>query len=178
MNDIARENLLLIGKVIRPHGLMGQLRIWSYAESHASLSDVVGVFLEDSSGEIHNYEVITLKPHKRFFLMSLRGLTSLEEAEKYRGAGIYIDKRDLKATEEHEYFWHELIGLAVYLKTGPYIGTLSHILPTGAHDIYVVREGEKEILIPAIQDVVKEIDLTNGRVIIEELEGLLDLNEV
>ena len=178
MDDIARENLLLIGKVIRPHGLMGQLRIWSYAESQASFSDVVGVFLEACSGEIHNFEVITVKPHKNFFLMSLRGLTSLEEAEKYRGAGIYISKHDLKATGEHEYFWHELIGLAVYLETGQYIGTLNHILPTGGNDIYVVREGEKEFLIPAIQEVVKEIDLANGRLIIEELEGLLDLNEV
>ena len=66
----------------------------------------------------------------------------------------------------------------MYLPGGKYIGTIKHILPTGSHDIYVVRKGTKEVLIPAIHDVVENIDLPNKRMIISEMEGLLDLNAV
>ena len=79
---------------------------------------------------------------------------------------------------DDEYFWYELIGLRVYLETDKYIGTIRHILPTGCNDIYIVREGKTEIFIPAIHDVVKKIDLPNKKMIISEMEGLLDLNEV
>ena len=108
--------------------------------------------------------------------MKLEHLDSLMEAEKYRGAEILIVEDALK--DDDEYFWHELIGLRVYLNTGRYIGTIEHILATGSNDIYVVRDGESESLIPAIHDVVVEIDLKDRKMVIVEMEGLLNLNEV
>ena len=110
--------------------------------------------------------------------MKLEGLNTLEEAEKYRGAAILIRKDIVLRAGDAEYFWHELIGLEVYLSGGEYVGTIKHILPTGSNDIYVVQEGKREVLIPATHDVVKEIDLINNRMIISEGEGLRDLNEV
>ena len=77
-----------------------------------------------------------------------------------------------------EYFWFELIGLEVFLDTGRYLGVVKDILTTGSNDIYVVRDDESEILIPAINEVVDKIDLVNKKMIICEIEGLLDLNEV
>ena len=178
MQNRPPEDLLLVGKVIRPHGLAGLLRIWSYADSEASFTDAETVFLETPAGGCHPFEIEAIRPHKNFYLMKLNGLTSLEQAEAYRGAGIYIRKPAHEAEEEGTYFWHELIGLEVYLHTGEYVGELKHIFPTGGNDIYVVQKDEKEVLIPAIHDVVKEIDLENRRMVIFEMEGLLDLNEV
>lgn len=178
MSKVHPENLLLTGKVIRPHGRKGLLRIWPYAQSEKSFLDAGTVFFKLVSGETHGFTVSSVMSHKNIFLMKLRNLNSLEEAEKYRGAEIFIRKDFLRHENEDEYFWHELIGLKVYLNTGRYIGTIRHILPTGSNDIYVVREGETEVLIPAIHDVVEEIDLTNKKMIISEMEGLLDLNEV
>ena len=178
MPEISSEDLLLVGKVIRPHGLAGLLRVWSYAESEASFTDVEVVFLEPLSGGFYPFEIEAIRPHVNIFLMKLNGLTTLEQAEEYRGAGIHIRKQAGKAKEEGEYFWHELIGLGVYLRTGEYVGKLEYIFPTAGNDIYVVQKGEKEDLIPAIHDVVKEIDLANRRMVIIEMEGLLDLNEV
>jgi len=167
-----------MGKVVRPHGRDGALRIKSYAQSEESFLIVGKVFLRSSFGETREYVVSSVRPHKNILLMKLEGLNTLEEAEKYRGAAILI-KRDLLPREgEEEYFWHELIGLEVYLSGGEYVGTIKHILPTGSNDIYVVQEGKKEVLIPAIHDVVQEIDLIHNRMIISEVEGLLDLNEV
>ena len=178
MRNVPPENLLLIGEVIRPHGLEGVLRIWSYAQSEKSFLDLGTIFLKSASGEISEYTVLSINPHKNIFLMKLRGLNSIEEAEKYRGAEILIKRDSLKDKAEDEYFWHELIGLRVHLNTGKYLGIVEHILPTGSNEIYVVREGDKEVLIPAIHDVVEEIDLKNRRIIVSEIEGLLDLNEV
>lgn len=171
------DNLLLVGKVIGPHGLGGLLRIWSYAESEKTFLSSGKVFLGLASGQTHAYRVLSVVAHKNAFLMKLEGLSTLDEAETYRNAAILIEKIGLSREEEDEYFWHELIGLEVYLNTGESIGTLKHILPTGSNDIYVVQKGEKEVLIPAIHDVVQEIDLDRKTMIISDMEGLLDLNE-
>jgi 16S rRNA processing protein RimM len=167
-----------MGEVIRPHGIEGALRIKSYAHSEESFLHAGAVFLRSTSGETREYALSSVRPHKNILMMKLEGLNTLEEAEKYRGATILMRKDILLRKGDDEYFWHELIGLEVYLSGGDYIGTLKHILPTGSNDIYVVREGKREVLIPAIHNVVKEIDLINHKIIISEVEGLLDLNEV
>ena len=177
MSKVDPEDLILLGQVVRPHGLEGVLRIKSYAQSEESFLKAGKVFLQLNSGETLEHPVLSLRPHKNILLMKLRGLNTLEEAEKYRGAAILI-RKDALTREGEEYFWHELIGLRVYMGDGEYVGTIRHVLPTGSNDIYVVREGEKEVLVPAVHEVVKEIDLINKKMIISYLEGLLDLNEV
>jgi 16S rRNA processing protein RimM len=178
LSPIPPENLLLMGEVIRPHGLEGLLRIKSYAETGESFLCAETVFLQKGSAEPHEYTVTSVRPHKKVHLLKLKGVDSLEEAERLRGARILIGKEILNSKRCDEYFWHELIGLEVYLSRGEYVGKIKHILPTGSNDIYVVEEGEKEVLIPALYDVIQEIDLTRNRMIISDVEGLLDLNEV
>jgi 16S rRNA processing protein RimM len=170
------ESLLLIGKVIRPHGLDGLLKITSYAESAETLRNLEVVHLKGVSGEFVEYRVISVKPHKRSFLLKLEGLRAVDKAEEYRGAEIYLSKDCLRRAEG-DYFWHELIGLKVYALNGKFIGEIKHILSTGSNDIFIVGEGKEEVLIPATHEVVKQIDIKNRRMIISEMEGLLDLNE-
>jgi 16S rRNA processing protein RimM len=160
LGKVSPEDLLLMGKVVRPHGIEGVLRIKSYAQSEESFLNAGTVILRSSSGVTREYAVSSVRPHKNIVLMKLEGLNTLEEAQKYRGPAILIRKDILLRPGDEEYFWHELMG------------------PTGSNDIYVVQEGKREVLIPAIHDVVKEIDLINNRMFISEVEGLLDLNEV
>ena len=178
MSKVSPENLLLVGKVNRPHGLGGLLRISSYAQSEESFLNAGTIFLKSGPEKLHEFAVLSVKPRKSIFLMKLDGMDSLEEAERYRGAEILIRKDSLRRESEDEYFWFELIGLKVYTNTGRHIGILREILPSGSNDIYVVRKGEAEFLIPAIHDVIEEIDLKNKRMTISEMEGLFDLNEV
>ena len=173
MNRVSPEELLLLGKIARPHGLDGRLRIYSYAQSLKSFLDAGTVFIRPLHGEMAGFKILSVSPHKKVFIMKLDGLDSIEAAEKYRGADIFIRKDTLKRDDD-EFFWFELIGLDVYLDTGRYIGTLKNILPTLSNDIYVVGEGKSEILIPAIQDIVKEIDIENRKMIVYESEGLFD----
>ncbi len=177
MSKVFPEALLLIGRVIGPHGLRGLLKIESYAQSEDTLLTAGEVFLRQSRGEISEYGILSAVPHKGGALIRLEGLDSRDQGEPYRGAEILIPKAAV-SRDKDEYFWNELIGLRVYVETGRYLGTVQDILPTAANDIYVVRQGREEFLIPAIYDVVKTIDLENGKMIISEVEGLLDLNEV
>ena len=168
---------LVIGKVLRPHGTSGLLRIWLYAGSGTSFSGVKGVFLRSNSGDTREFRVAFVKPHKNIFLIKLEEINSREEAEKYREDEILVNKDDL-TREADEYFWYELLGLEVYLESGEYVGSISRIIPSSANDIYVARQDKKEVLIPATYEVVKEIDLENGKMVISAMEGLLNLNEI
>lgn len=170
-------NLLLLGKVLRPHGLEGLLRVRSYARSEASFLEAGEVLLKSVSGNIRAYGVLSARSHKNIVLLKLEGVNSLEEAEGLREAEILVTA-DAIQRAEGEYFWHELIGLGVFLDTGEYVGDITRIMPAGGNEIYVAGRGRKEILIPATYEVVKEIDLEKGTMTISAMEGLLDLNEV
>jgi len=178
LNKEDTENLLLMGRVLRPHGLGGHLKVSSYARSEASFLSAGKVFVRTRAGDLSERAVHSVQPHKGVFLMKLAEIDTLEEAEIYRGAEVLVSKDTFARESEDEYFWHEIIGLEVYLNTGAYVGEVSHILPTGGNDLYVVRRGKSEVLIPAVHEVVREIDLPNRRIIVSNAEGLLELNEV
>ena len=112
MTQASSSSLLLVGKVIGPHGLRGLLRVWAYAGSEASFLDAGTVLLRSVSGEIQEYKVIYIRPHKNAFLMKLKGFRSIDEAAEYRGADIFVSKEAV-ARSEDEYFWYELLGLSL-----------------------------------------------------------------
>ncbi len=171
------DNLLFYGKVLRPHGLEGLLRVRSFSQSEAALLNTGTVCFELGIGEIRHCTVLSARPHKNVFLVNLAGLTTINQAEHYRGADIYVSK-DALIREEGEYFWFELVGLKVFSHTDEFLGVVAQIIPGGNTEIYVIKNGAREILIPAVHEVVKEIDLNNGKMIVSAMEGLLDLNEV
>lgn len=179
MDKGPHDDLRSMGKVIRPHGLKGLLKIVSYARSEQTFLRAGSVFLKSASGEIEQFKVSSVRAHKNNVILGLDGLHAVEDAERYRGAEIHIRKDALgHEHEEEEYYWFELIGLEVYLNTGSFIGTIQAVLPTGSNDIYVVREGEREILVPATHEVIEEIDLEGRKMVIFPMEGLLEMNEV
>jgi 16S rRNA processing protein RimM len=177
LNQVSSGSLILVGRVNRPHGLEGVLRIWPYAGNDASFLKAKTVILESLSGKTHEYGVAFIKRHKNIFLLKLKGVDSPDVAEEYRGAEIYVRKEEL-THEEGEYFWDELLNLDVYLDTGKYLGILSQVIPAEGHDIYAVTQGDREILIPAVHEVVIEIDIKKGRIVVSAEEVLLDLDEV
>jgi 16S rRNA processing protein RimM len=168
--------MLLLGKILRPHGLEGVVRVWSYARSGASFLEAGEILLRPVLGRPRSYKVLSAKPHKNILLMQLEGVDSLEQAEELRQAEILV-RAEAVTREEGEYFWQELIGLKVFLDTGEYVGDVSRIISAGGNEIYAVGHGIKEIFFPATHDVVKEINLEQGKMIVSAMEGLLELNE-
>lgn len=175
MSKVGLKDLILIGQVVRPHGLTGLLRIVSYAESKETFLRAGSVFLDKGEDELFERRVVSIRAHRSVYLLKLSGLRSVDEAEFFRGAGILIEKDSVVRSDEDEFFWYELIGLDVYLITGQYLGVLKGIFPTGSNDVYVVENEGREFLIPAIHQVVKEINRAQKRMIISPMRGLLDL---
>jgi len=178
LKKVSSEKLLLVGKVIKPHGVKGLISVWSYARTIESFLYSDTVFFKQEHQEPVKYTVLDVSPHKNRFLMRIKGVESFEDAKSLRGSDILVDKKHLVKNSDDEYYWFELINMKVYLDSGKYMGVIKGILPTGSNDVYVVKQDDSEFLIPAIHDVVKKIDLNKGEMIIRAIDGLLELNEV
>ena len=175
MSTIGLKDLILIGHVIRPQGLTGLLRMVSYAQSSETFLEAGSVFLNKGQIEFEEKKVVSIRPHGSVYLLRLSGLDSVDQAEIFRGAEILIRKDSLISKDEDEFFYYELLGLDVYLMTGQYLGVLKQVFPTGSNDVYVVENQGKEFLIPAVHQVVKEVNIPKKRMVILPIKGLLDL---
>ncbi len=168
---------LALGKVLRPHGLGGLMRVSSQPESEALFLQSGTARLRRSDGEERDFRVLSAKPFKHLMLLQLQGVDTREAAETLQGAEILLEAGRL-SREPQEFFWQELLGLGVYQASGEYLGALDDIIPTPGHDIYVVRHGEREFLLPATAEVVREIRLGKREMIVDAGEELLGLNEI
>ena len=106
-------------------------------------------------------------------MISLKGVTDRERAEELIGAELFIPETELPELDEDTYYWFELIGIEVYTTEGYYLGRITTILPTGSNDVYVVKDNKKEVLIPALESVVLDIDLELKRMRLDLPEGLV-----
>jgi 16S rRNA processing protein RimM len=170
------DDLVLVGRVTGAHGLRGGLKIHSYAESMElyQIGEPIMVTLPD--GSTRTMIVAWVKPHGRSLRMGLESVSDRSQAESLAGASLFIDKSRLPVLADDIYYWHELIGLRVFDTAGLLLGCLEEVIPTPAHDVYVVN-GEfdgrpRELLIPAIGSVVRKIDLERGAMIVDPPEGL------
>jgi 16S rRNA processing protein RimM len=175
--EISPETLLAIGKVMKPWGLKGAVKVYSYAESIESFLRISDLLVRGKDGPT----VLPLeeaKKHQKGILLKFKGRDRIEDVEDLVGLTLYMNKKDLPQLGEDEYYWHELIGMEVCTDSGKSVGTIEKVLETGSHDVYVVRKGEQESLIPAIRDVVRKVDVPAKRMVIHPVEGLLNEDDL
>jgi 16S rRNA processing protein RimM len=150
---------LPIGKVIKTHGLRGHLKVLPYGETFSTLSAEEKITANLPDGTSLTLTVAEIRPHQKTFLLISREIDSVEEAHHLVGAELCVPESRLPPTESNEFYWYQLIGLEVVDTEGQKLGTLEEIIETGSNDVYVVRRGREEILVPAIEEVVREVDL-------------------
>lgn len=169
------EKLLLIGKIVKPHGLRGNVKIISYAESVSTYDMLKTIYMKDVNGAIQPLHINkAVSTGKGMVILALDEIEDLDRAEAMRGLELFIDQKELDEPGEDEYYQHDLIGLEVFTVEGSNLGVIKEILPTGSNDILVVKKGKTEHLIPAIKDVVIKVSLNDGKVVIKPLEGMLE----
>jgi len=171
-NSLKKNGDVLIGKIVGAHGTQGANKIRSYADSLAVFNSGRRVLIRNPLGQEKRYEINWVKPHQRTPLLSLQGVISRTQAEALIGSELYIQKSDLPELEDGTFYWFDLIGLDVYTTDERYLGRLESIIPTGSNDVYTVRNGKKEVLIPALETVVREVDLVQNRMRVDLPEGL------
>jgi 16S rRNA processing protein RimM len=162
------DDLIVIGEAMSAWGLKGALRI-------RPLTDFMERFNigENFTIEGTSYIIETSRANKGAVILKLIGIDTPEDAEKLHHKNLEIPAARLMPLPEGVYYHFQIIGLEVITTDGRVLGKISQVLDTAGNDVYVVKTGKKEILIPAIKDVVKKIDLENGKMTIEVIEGLL-----
>ena len=171
-----KNGFIPVGKVIGVHGLNGATRVYSYAESMSVYEPNSPIFLTSADGGRETYNIKWVKPHSRGILLGLKEITNRDQAKKLVGSEIVIERTRLPEPEDGTYYWCDIIGLSVYSSDGKYIGRVMSIIATGSNDVYVVKDPDNnkdhEILIPAIESVVQEINLEQQTMRVDLPEGL------
>ena len=166
---------LAIGQVVGVHGVRGELKVGMLTQDGHQFGLLEQVFVGLEGQEPAAWPVEGYRLHKGHVLLKLSHCDDRNTAETLRGHLIQVPRDEAVPLDEGEYYEHQIVGLEVWTVAGEHLGEVVEILYTGANDVYVVRgpgPGRREILIPAIKEVVLEIDLASGRLVVELLEGL------
>jgi 16S rRNA processing protein RimM len=170
-------NWFNVGKIVNTHGIKGEIRVISstdFADERYKIGNTLFLFMDEKKEPIE-LKVATHRSHKNFDLLTFEGLQDINVVEKFKGGILKIPESQLNPLEaENEYYFHEIIGCEVFTNSGEEVGRIKEILTPGANDVWVIKgKGGKEILIPFIEPVVKQIDVKNKKILIEPMEGLL-----
>jgi len=166
---------LAVGRVLRPHGLRGELRVEIITDYPERLRQHVFFYLAspDSPEVVRRYPVEGVRQHKGALLLKLGGCDDRDAAEGLRGMLVQVPLEDAVPLEEGEYYHFQLMGLRVETEDGQWLGQLVEVLSTGANDVYIVRGPRGELLLPAVDDVVRELDLASKRMVVRLMRGML-----
>lgn len=169
------KQYLEAGKIVRTHGVRGELCVEPWADSADFLRQVKR-FWFDGKGE-RDAGLLSSRVHKGQLLVKLEGVDTVEQADALRGRILFLDRGDVKL-EEGRYFLQDILGLrTVDGETGREYGVLKEVLPTGANDVYRIVDGAgKEYLFPAVPHMVKKIDVEAGVIELLPIPGIFDEN--
>lgn len=170
-NDSPME-LIEIGRIVRSHGLEGRVKVLSYLESPEVLQGLSGLFVGRSAEEAVLFPLVAVQGGRDSFILQLGGVADRAAAERLRGSSVWMPSEAMQKLPEGEYYWREIIGLQVLTEEDEILGRIEAVFPTGGNDVYVCRGGGREILLPAIGDVVRKIDTDRGVMVVRLLKGL------
>ena len=167
-----KKQYLESGKIVVTNGIKGEVRIDPWCDSPEFLCEFKELFLDD---EGKTFMEVSSRPHKNIALCKIKGIDTVEDAERMRGKIVYINRDDIML-EDGANFVQDLIGIAVKDADSEVVyGTLTDVLRTGANDVYeVTDENKKTYLVPVIPDVIVETNIDDEYVLIRPLKGIFD----
>ncbi|WP_428908682.1 ribosome maturation factor RimM [Niallia sp. Krafla_26] len=170
------EKWFNVGKIVNTHGIKGEVRVISrtdFPHERYKKGNVLYIFLPNSTQPLE-VKVQSHRTHKNFDLLTFEGYNNINQVEGFRDGILKVPESQLSDLPENEFYFHEIIGCTVITDQGEEIGKVKEILTPGANDVWVVKgKGGKEQLIPYIVDVVKDINISEKKIIITPIEGLL-----
>lgn len=169
--DAAEPRFIAIGRIIRPHGLRGELAVKVLTDYPERFDTIEVIYLGDSQ-QADVWQVTATRWHKDRILLTLQGCEDRTTAEGLRSLLVQIPIEEAMSLPKDEYYPHELVGLDVVTVEGEELGRVSEVIFTNANEVYVVVGPRGQILLPAIADVIDHIDLDTGQMIVRLMEGL------
>ena len=157
------------GKITSTHGIKGEIKIYPYTDDVDNILNLKKLYINKEE-----YKINSIKFHKNMFIAKLNGINTIEQAEKFRNVLVQREISDEEVLEEDTYYVKDLIGLDVFLEDETLFGKVKDVFQTGANDVYVIETPDnKEVLIPAINSVVKSVCIAENKMVIELMEGLV-----
>lgn len=168
---------LVLGRILRPHGVRGELRVEVITDYPERIADLETVFTGSNPYDKTTataQHIANVRRHRNYLLVVLEDVTTRDDAELYRGQLLMVALEDAVPLEEDEYYTFQILGANVVSTTGEELGQVSEILRTGANDVFVLRGGPRgEVLIPDVPHVVVEVDIENQAITVDLIPGLL-----
>ena len=166
------EDMLQVGVITQTHGIRGEVKVFPTTDDAARFKKLKKVTI-DNGKERRELEIESGKCFKNIVILKFKGIDNINDVEKYKKAPLYVTREDAVPLGENEYFIADLIGLKVISDEGEALGILDDVLQTGANDVYVVKcDNGEEILVPAIKDCVKNVDIEGKEITLHLLPGL------
>lgn len=167
------ENLMEIGQIVNTYGIKGFVKVVPFTDNINRFEDLKEVYVETKKG-LENFEIEEVKYAKNTVLLKLKGIDDINIAEKYKNCYIKISRENAVKLPEDTYFIVDLLDIKVYTDEDIYLGNIIDVYPTGSNDIYVVKNEEgKQVLLPAIGEVIKTVDIENKKMVVHLLDGLI-----
>ena len=167
------QEFLEIGQIVNTFGIKGVVKIKPFTDDIKRFDNLEKVYVETNKNK-KQYEIEEVKYHKDMVLIKFKGIDKIEDAELLRNSYLKVDRKDEPELDEGTYYIVDLLGLDVYSDEGNLLGKLDDIFNNGSTDIYVVKdELGKQLLLPAISDVIKEINLEEKKIVVHILKGLI-----
>ena len=166
------EDLLQVGVMTSTHGIRGEVKVFPTTDDPNRFRKLKQVIL-DTGKEQLEMEIASVKFFKNMVIVKFKGIDDINDVEKYRKAGIYVTRENAVPLDENEYFIADLIGLRVIYDEEEELGVIDDVLQTGANDVYIVKKKQTpDLLIPAIKDCIKNVNIEEGTMIVHLLPGL------
>lgn len=176
VEESAEPRFLAVGRISKPHGVHGEVRVELMTDHPERFEWLEAIYVGESNP--HRVPIASVRYHQDVVLLKLEGYPTRTEAELLRGQLLQVLESEAVPLADDEYFLYQLIGVEVYTEQGRHLGELTEVLETGANNVFVVQNGPDQYLIPDIPDVIKEVDIENGRLVIHPMSGLIgDLEE-
>ncbi len=170
------EDLLQVGVITSTHGVRGEVKVFPTTDDVARFKKLKKVIL-DTGKEHLELEVAGVKFFKNMVILKFKEFDNINDVEKYRQKALYVTRENAVKLKKDEYFIADLIGLSVQTDDGEMLGKMTDVIQTGANDVYVVQTAEgEEVLVPAIKECIREVDIKGGRMLVHLLPGLRDIN--
>ena len=167
------QDYLEVGQIINTSGLKGLLKVNPFTDEKERFEELNYIYVEKNKTK-KEYEIEKVGYIKTFVLLKLKGVDTIEEAEKLKDAYLWIPRTEAKELPEDTYFIVDLLGLEVYTQEGKLLGKVEDVFQTGSNDVYVVKDAlGKQILLPAIGEVIKKIDIQNQKITVHLIDGLV-----
>lgn len=161
-----------IGQIVNTHGIRGEVKVYPLTDSVERFDQLDHVYIEEGSG-LTALDVINVKYIKNMVIIKFKGIDDVQSAEQLRNKYIKVHRKDTVKLPKDSFLICDLIGLPVFTEAGEALGKVTDVLQTGSNDVFVVKDKDKEILIPGLKSIFKAIDIENAKIIVELPEGLV-----